>query len=202
MIIRIKYVCIFKFTWYFFLLDGLDGGRSEHNDALLLSSTARPRLVPRASAHRRPHGHRSHISPGRHCHFDRKWQQWQQGYHVDPINGRITANEIVEWQCRLGLVASTRARLYETTYMHATLAQHAPVHGCDHTVELLSHDPLGRVRGVENLTFTGLTQNLGQLWGSYRDFQLNYWVNLRISGQPCEFYLDVSRSMRQITETA
>jgi hypothetical protein len=40
-----------------------------------------------------------------------------------------------------------------------------------------------------NLKFTGLTQNLGQLYGSYRDFQSNCWVNLRILGQPCEFYL-------------
>ena len=38
-----------------------------------------------------------------------------------------------------------------------------------------------------NLKFTGLTQNLGQLQGSYRDFQSNFWVVLRILGQPCEF---------------
>jgi hypothetical protein len=23
-------------------------------------------------------------SRGRHCHFDRKWQQWQQDYYVNP----------------------------------------------------------------------------------------------------------------------
>ena len=44
-----------------------------------------------------------------------------------------------------------------------------------------------------NLKLTGLTQNLtqnlGQLEGPYRDFQSNCWVNLRILGQPCEFYL-------------
>jgi hypothetical protein len=40
-----------------------------------------------------------------------------------------------------------------------------------------------------NLKFTGLTQNLGQLQGSFRDFQSNCWVNLRILGQPCELYL-------------
>ena len=40
-----------------------------------------------------------------------------------------------------------------------------------------------------NLKFTGLTQNLGQLYGSYRDYQSNFWVNLRILGQPCEFYV-------------
>ena len=34
-----------------------------------------------------------------------------------------------------------------------------------------------------NLKFTGLTQNLGQLSGSYRDFQSNFWANLRILGQ-------------------
>ena len=39
------------------------------------------------------------------------------------------------------------------------------------------------------MKFTGLTHNLGQLYGSYRDFQSNCWVNLRILGQPCEFYL-------------
>ena len=46
----------------------------------------------------------------------------------------------------------------------------------------------GRLTAV-NLKSTGLTQNLGQLRGSYRDFQSNFWVNLRILGQPCEFYL-------------
>ena len=40
-----------------------------------------------------------------------------------------------------------------------------------------------------NLKSTGLTQNLGQLQGSYGDFQSNCWVNLRILGQPCDFYL-------------
>jgi hypothetical protein len=34
-----------------------------------------------------------------------------------------------------------------------------------------------------------LTQNLGQLKALYRDSQSNFWVNLRILGQPCEFYL-------------
>ena len=41
----------------------------------------------------------------------------------------------------------------------------------------------------QNLKFTGLTQNLGQLRCSHMDFQSNCWVNLRILGQPCEFYL-------------
>ena len=40
-----------------------------------------------------------------------------------------------------------------------------------------------------NLEFTALAQNLGQLYGSYMDFQSNFWVDLRILGQPCEFYL-------------
>ena len=40
-----------------------------------------------------------------------------------------------------------------------------------------------------NLKFTGMTQNLRELQGSYRDFQSNCWVNLRIQGEPCEFYL-------------
>jgi hypothetical protein len=44
---------------------------------------------------------------------------------------------------------------------------------------------------TENLKSSGLTQNLGQLQVSFRDFQSNCWVNLRILGQPCEFYLDV-----------
>jgi hypothetical protein len=47
-----------------------------------------------------------------------------------------------------------------------------------------------------NLKFTGLTQNLGQLEGSYRDFQSNCWVNLRILSQPCEFYLISARRNR------
>jgi hypothetical protein len=38
-----------------------------------------------------------------------------------------------------------------------------------------------------NLKYTGLTQNLGQLYGAYREFQSNCWVNLQILGQPCEF---------------
>ena len=49
----------------------------------------------------------------------------------------------------------------------------------------------GSARG-SNLKFTGLTQNLGQLYGSYRDFQSNCWVNLRILGQPCEFHLSAA----------
>jgi hypothetical protein len=53
---------------------------------------------------------------------------------------------------------------------------------------LLSSAPL-EVLGPLNLEFTGLSQNLGQLEGSYRDFQSNCWVNLQILGQPCEFYL-------------
>jgi hypothetical protein len=55
-----------------------------------------------------------------------------------------------------------------------------------------SRPPRGTIGPVEhglNLKFTGLTHNLGQLYGSYRDFQSNCWVNLRILGQPCEFYL-------------
>ena len=41
---------------------------------------------------------------------------------------------------------------------------------------------------VENLKFIGLTQNMDELLGTYRDFQSNCWVNLRIVGQPCGFY--------------
>jgi hypothetical protein len=53
-----------------------------------------------------------------------------------------------------------------------------------------SPSPSGPCRPTEkNLEFTGLTQNLGQLYGFYRDFQSNFWVNLRILGQPCEFHL-------------
>jgi hypothetical protein len=37
--------------------------------------------------------------------------------------------------------------------------------------------------------FTGLTHNLGQLYGFCRDFQSNFWVDLQFVGQPCEFYL-------------
>jgi hypothetical protein len=46
-----------------------------------------------------------------------------------------------------------------------------------------------------NLKFTGLIQNLGQLLeGSlYRDFQSSWWVDMRILGQPCEFYLIARR---------
>jgi hypothetical protein len=51
---------------------------------------------------------------------------------------------------------------------------------------------------ARNLKFTGLTQNLGQLQGSYRDFQSNCWVNLRILGQPCEFYLRVKHVSRAV----
>ena len=36
-----------------------------------------------------------------------------------------------------------------------------------------------------NLRFTGLTQNLGQLYDSYRDFQSKCWVNLHFLCQPC-----------------
>jgi hypothetical protein len=53
-------------------------------------------------------------------------------------------------------------------------------------------DPRHRARpSSPNLTSTGLAQNLDPLLGSYRDFQSNFWVNLRILGQPCEFYLPV-----------
>ena len=44
---------------------------------------------------------------------------------------------------------------------------------------------------LANLESTGLAQNLGPLEGSYRDFQSNSWVKLRILGQPCAFYLAV-----------
>jgi hypothetical protein len=30
---------------------------------------------------------------------------------------------------------------------------------------------------------------MGQLYSYYRDFQSNFWVKLRILGQPCGFYL-------------
>jgi hypothetical protein len=40
-----------------------------------------------------------------------------------------------------------------------------------------------------NLKFTALAQNLGRLYGSYRDFQSYFGVNLQILGPPCEFYL-------------
>ncbi len=40
------------------------------------------------------------------------------------------------------------------------------------------------------MKLAGVTQqNLGQLYGPYRNFQSNCWVNLRILGQPCGFYL-------------
>ena len=48
----------------------------------------------------------------------------------------------------------------------------------------------GAAAAANNLKFTGLAQNLGQLEGSYMDFQSNCWVNLRIWGQPCEFYFN------------
>jgi hypothetical protein len=48
---------------------------------------------------------------------------------------------------------------------------------------------VGDNQRAHNLKFTGLTQNLDQLSGFYRDSQSNCWVNSRILGQPCEFYL-------------
>jgi hypothetical protein len=42
-----------------------------------------------------------------------------------------------------------------------------------------------------NLKFTGVAQNLDQLQVSDWYFQSNFWVNSRILGQPCEFYLHV-----------
>jgi hypothetical protein len=47
---------------------------------------------------------------------------------------------------------------------------------------------------VQNLTYPGLSQNIGQLEGSYRDFQSNCWVNLLSLGHPCEFYLQLAAS--------
>jgi hypothetical protein len=47
----------------------------------------------------------------------------------------------------------------------------------------------GQTAANTRLKFTGLTQNLGQPYGSYRDFQPNCWVDLRILGQPCGLYL-------------
>jgi hypothetical protein len=44
-----------------------------------------------------------------------------------------------------------------------------------------------------SLKSAGLAQNLGQLYGSDRDFQSNCWANLRILGQPCEFYISYGR---------
>jgi hypothetical protein len=48
---------------------------------------------------------------------------------------------------------------------------------------------LATTRPAVNLKFTGLTQQLGQLHGSYREFHSNCWVNLRILDQPCAFHL-------------
>jgi hypothetical protein len=56
---------------------------------------------------------------------------------------------------------------------------------------------------VSNLKFTGLTQNLGQLYkGSYRDFHSKCWVNLRILGRPCDFYLSSGRCCPRSREGA
>jgi hypothetical protein len=38
---------------------------------------------------------RSEMATGRHCHFDRKWQQWQQDHCVNPYG--VTANGS-QWQ--------------------------------------------------------------------------------------------------------
>ena len=35
---------------------------------------------------------------------------------------------------------------------------------------------------------TGLAQKLGQLEAVHRDFQSKYWADLKILGQPCNFY--------------
>ena len=42
---------------------------------------------------------------------------------------------------------------------------------------------------IARAELTGLTQNLGQLQGSYKNFQSNCWVNSRTLGQPCAILL-------------
>jgi hypothetical protein len=55
---------------------------------------------------------------------------------------------------------------------------------------------------MRNLKFTGLTQTLGQIAGSYRDFQSNFWVNLRIFRvDPANLTLRVGRARRHQDST-
>jgi hypothetical protein len=47
-----------------------------------------------------------------------------------------------------------------------------------------------RLAAASSLKLTGLAQNLGHLYASYRDSQSNCWVNLRVLGRcPGEFHL-------------
>ena len=43
-------------------------------------------------------------------------------------------------------------------------------------------------RPPPKVTATGLAQNLGQLEAVNRDLQSKYWANLKLLGQPCNFY--------------
>jgi hypothetical protein len=42
--------------------------------------------------------------------------------------------------------------------------------------------------GFPSVKVTGLAQNLGQLEAVSRDLQSKSWANLKLLGQPCNFY--------------
>jgi hypothetical protein len=45
---------------------------------------------------------------------------------------------------------------------------------------------------------TGLAQKLAQLEAAHMDFQSKYWTNLKLLGQPCNFYAGGVRDARFI----
>jgi hypothetical protein len=54
-----------------------------------------------------------------------------------------------------------------------------------------SNDRTEPLVGARSVKVTGLAQKLGQLEAVHRDFQSKYWANLKLLGQPCNFYARV-----------
>jgi hypothetical protein len=49
---------------------------------------------------------------------------------------------------------------------------------------------------------TGLAQKLAQLEAVNRDLQSKYWANLKLLGQPCNFYAYAKRRLNDPTAVA
>ena len=59
---------------------------------------------------------------------------------------------------------------------------------CSERLPTRLNPPAERACFSQRVKVTGLAQKLGQLEAVNRDLQSKYWANLKILGQPCNFY--------------
>jgi hypothetical protein len=94
------------------------------------------------------------------------------------------------WPAALGDDSS--AKVSKTPCRPRIWANFSLLHSCiphrSAWANLLRLGPPDTALASSSVKVTGLAQKLGQLEAVHRDFQSKYWANLKLLGQPCNFY--------------